>query len=193
MGTRTTLITILALIIPSLVYGQADEVVDAEGRSESDLNVYVDCDYCDTNYVRENVRFVNYVRDQAQADVHVQVVNRRTGGGGDQFEFRFLGRNEFDGDDLELKFYSDSDASWDDVRIVWTQKFMAGLVYYLSQDPQSGGFTITSSRPRDNSISEQVDDKWNYWVFDIDARRIGNSILNSTTIAIHNRLIRTMG
>jgi hypothetical protein len=34
------------------------------------LNVFIDCQ-CDMNYIRQKLPYVNYVRDQAQADVKV--------------------------------------------------------------------------------------------------------------------------
>ena len=34
------------------------------------LNIYVDCP-CDMNYIRQEINYVNYVRDQAQADVQL--------------------------------------------------------------------------------------------------------------------------
>lgn len=140
----------------------------ANTRSDSDLNVYINCNYCDYRFIREKVSFVNHVREQGDSDVHVQVINMRTGGGGDQFEFQFIGRNEFEGDDLEIKFFTSSDESWAEVREVWTQKLMSGLVYYLAKNPEANGFSIVSTRAKNASTAEEVDDPWNYWVFDID-------------------------
>ncbi len=46
------------------------------------LNVYLDCKRCDTEYIRQEITFINYVRDWRDSDVHVLVTTERTGSGG---------------------------------------------------------------------------------------------------------------
>ena len=43
------------------------------------LRVFIDCFECDTEYLRQNVQFVDYVRDRTVADVHVLVTTQGTG------------------------------------------------------------------------------------------------------------------
>ena len=33
--------------------------------------VYIDCNFCDEDYIRQNITCVNYVRDRKVADVHL--------------------------------------------------------------------------------------------------------------------------
>src|SRR5262245_19325328 len=53
------------------------------------LKVFVDCNRCDDDYLRQNVGFIDYVRDRAVADVHVLVTTQETGGGGLAWTVRF--------------------------------------------------------------------------------------------------------
>src|SRR5262245_40995300 len=46
------------------------------------IRVFLDCDRCDDEYMRQNVGFVDYVRDRESADFHVLVTTQPTGGGG---------------------------------------------------------------------------------------------------------------
>ena len=39
------------------------------------LQVFLDCDECDDEHIRTQITWVNYVRDQEQADVHVFVTH----------------------------------------------------------------------------------------------------------------------
>ena len=49
----------------------------------SRLRVFIDCQYeCDTEYLRQNIEFIEYVRDRAAADLHLLVTTQETGGGG---------------------------------------------------------------------------------------------------------------
>ncbi len=44
--------------------------------------VFLDCGACDFNYLRQEIQFVDYVRDRTDADVHVLATTQRTGGRG---------------------------------------------------------------------------------------------------------------
>ncbi|OQX80984.1 MAG: hypothetical protein B6D61_01340, partial [Bacteroidetes bacterium 4484_249] len=50
----------------------AQETIDTTSLSrEKALNIYIDCDYCDQSYFKENFTIVNYVRDRKVADAHI--------------------------------------------------------------------------------------------------------------------------
>ena len=46
------------------------------------LRVFLDCNRCDSDYLRTEITFVNYVRDRRDAQVHVLVATESSGGGG---------------------------------------------------------------------------------------------------------------
>ncbi len=33
--------------------------------------VYLDCEYCNLDYIKENVQYINYVRDRKEAELHI--------------------------------------------------------------------------------------------------------------------------
>ena len=51
----------------SILHSQNDQALIKEGAP----NVFIDCGYCDLNYVKEQIPVVNYVRDSKDADIHV--------------------------------------------------------------------------------------------------------------------------
>ena len=61
---------VLVCALPSGVLAQ-----DANGR----LKVYLDCNNCFGDFIREEVDMVEYVRDPAEADVHIIVTQRGDG------------------------------------------------------------------------------------------------------------------
>ena len=63
--------------------------------SQSALKVFIDCDFCDIDYIREEINYVNYVRDPKEAQVHVLITSQRTGSGGREYTLSFIGRFEF--------------------------------------------------------------------------------------------------
>jgi hypothetical protein len=82
--------------------------------------VYLDCSwYCDTDYLRTEMKWVNWVRDQADAQVHVLVTRQGTGGGGGQFKLNFIGLKEREGKSDTLTYVSSQNDSEDEVRQGW--------------------------------------------------------------------------
>ncbi|NIT89968.1 MAG: hypothetical protein GWN82_24725, partial [Gemmatimonadetes bacterium] len=56
-------------------------------------NVFFDCEgrNCNDQYFRTEIDWVNWVNEQAVADVHVIVTSTRTGAGGQSYQLDFLG------------------------------------------------------------------------------------------------------
>ena len=61
------------------------------------VNLYVDCHFCDLDFYRTELKFVNFVRDRAEADVHLLVTHQHTGSGGIEYTLAFIGQKQFDG------------------------------------------------------------------------------------------------
>ena len=57
--------------------GQADTAVQRENA----IRVFIDCFYCDINYIREEIPYVNYVRDVKEAQVYILETRELTGSG----------------------------------------------------------------------------------------------------------------
>src|SRR5580765_6600320 len=72
------------------------------------VRVFLDCNSCDEEYLRQNVQFVDYVRDRTVADLHVLVTTQETGGGGSAWTVKFIGLGRFQGQDRTLTFNTNS-------------------------------------------------------------------------------------
>src|SRR6185436_18061669 len=61
--------------------------------------LFLDCSgfYCDLDYYQREIPFVDWVRDRADADVHLLVVHESTGGGGGEYTLTFIGQRRFQG------------------------------------------------------------------------------------------------
>jgi hypothetical protein len=69
------------------------------------LRAFLDCNtFCDTEFIKREITYVNWVRGRADADEHLIVTSQSTGGGGQEFTLRYLGLRAFRGSDDELKF-----------------------------------------------------------------------------------------
>lgn len=144
----------------------AQEPPDASG-DPSALRVYLDCDRrCDFDFLRQEVQFVEYVRDPQDADVHV-IVTTRSAGSGREFQLEFLGRDRFEGIGDVVTFVVPSTDTEDEERIRFARIFAQGLVPYLLRTPLAADIEVQRVGGEEGAAGTAVpvDDPWNFWVF----------------------------
>lgn len=166
LARRSTLAVCLALaVLPALLFLPAGSAAQAN-RPQRPMRVYVDCQRCDFDYLREQVPSVDYVRDPAVADVHVLVTEEDTGAGGDEFTFRFIGLQDLAGRADTLRYVAQQVQSEDEVREGYTRTFGLGLVRYMAYASTTEGIDL-SFRGVEVEPGGQVAaaDPWNLWVF----------------------------
>ncbi|MCK4344431.1 MAG: hypothetical protein KAX05_04035 [Bacteroidales bacterium] len=131
------------------------------------VRLFIDCRYCDMNYVRREIPYVNYVRDVREAQVYVLVTRQSTGSGGSEYTFSFLGQEEFEGMNDTLIYASRPDDTRENTREGRTQMLRMGLMRYVAKTPI---FEEVQISHKGRSVPEEVTDKWNYWVFELETR-----------------------
>ena len=141
----------------------------SSGR-EVALKVFLDCGYCDTDYVRSNISYVNYVRDRKVAQVHILTTSQSTGSGGREYTFNFIGQLEFEGQDDSISTVTRADATSDERREMRVRSLKMGLMRYVAQTPMADYISINYENEVDNAEAEEVVDKWDYWVFQLSGR-----------------------
>lgn len=165
---RTSFSLILALTLPLPLGLAAQNVEDpssGEGiQAQENLRVFLDCRRCDFDYFRREVPFVNYVRDRMDAQLHVLVTQERTGAGGMDYTFHFIGLGEYERQDT-LHFVSRPDDTDDEVRRGMVRVFKLGLVPYVAATPLGGRLDVLYEGPRGEPTAEEAADPWNRWVF----------------------------
>jgi hypothetical protein len=155
------------------------------------LRVFIDCRYeCDTQYLRQNIEFIEYVRDRAAADIHLLVTTQETGGGGLAWNLKFIGLEYFMGQDRTLTFNTPQTASGDDRRKEFARVFRVGLVGYAAETTVAPDLDVSFRKAPDTGAPKSTAnrDPWNYWVF-----RVGmNGNLNGEQTS-NNRSYRFNG
>ncbi len=152
-------------LLAGLVYPRVATAQD----STSTINVFLDCRRtCDESFVRDEIQFVNYVRTNEDADVHVLITRQQTGSEGQEFTLEFIGENDFTGIDDVMVFYSPESDTEDERRNGLNQYIKLGLFPYLKERPVAQRLIIDFDDTSKNTQQERSDD-WNFWVFDINA------------------------
>jgi hypothetical protein len=169
-STRTIVaICILAgLWLATPVPGSAQAPVAAPETS-GQLRVYLDCPFCDFDFVRTEVTYVDWMRDRADAQVHVLVTSEATGGGGRRYTLEFIGLRDMEGKVDTLEYVADRDATTDVTRRGLTRTLQHGLMRYVAGTPAAERVSITAAAPAraEGAPAAASPDRWNHWVFTI--------------------------
>jgi hypothetical protein len=133
------------------------------------LRVFIDCrgPGCDQEFFRKELLWVDHVRDQKDADVHLLVMAQGTGGGGTAYTLRFIGHGQWEGQQDSLGRTSEAGETDDARRRGLAQAFALGLARFAALTPAGTALRIvagpaTASRPAQTTAAV---DPWNFWVF----------------------------
>ena len=161
--TKGLLILISLIFISSLVSGQVSENVQDTLRKNA-VKIFLDCHNCDMNYTRQEIPFINYVRDIHDAQVVILVSDQNAGSGGRQYTYTFHGQLEFSGMDDTLSYTTSPDQTSTLIRQKRTDLLKMGLMRYVAKTPL---FNEIEIRHNESLESEEVTDRWNNWVFEL--------------------------
>ena len=161
------LLKVICILITGILHpGITAQEVNLQNRSirKDAVKVYIDCRHCDMNYIREEIPYVNYVRDVREAELYILETRQSTGSGGSEYTFFFQGQKKYLGKLDTIVFHSSPDDSNDQVRVGRTNMIKMGLMSYVAKTPLYREVEITSN---EDLREEEVIDNWNYWVFEL--------------------------
>jgi hypothetical protein len=133
------------------------------------LRVFLDCNaFCDGEYLRREITYVNWMRDRADADVHLLITSQSTGGGGQQYNLKYIGLKTFQGSDDEIRFATHQGDTDDEVRKQLTQRISLGLARYVARGTFADRLTVTYKAPEGaGTTTQKPHDPWNLWVYTV--------------------------
>ena len=183
-------VLLAALTIPASP-AQAQEAA-LEARSTAP-RVFFDCNSrdCDRTYYRTEISWVNWVRDQQDANVHVIMTSQNTGAGGREYILDFMGRGAYENYEAQSRYQAlptDTQRErLDGVTLTlglglatFATEFGLGDAIRLDGLTSAGGVDANAATPQAGLVSaDQVQDPWNLWVLGLDAS--GNFDGESTT------------
>ncbi len=153
------------------------------------LKVYLDCTYCDYDFMRAEINFVNFVRDPLQADVHLLITNQSTGSGGTNYSLYYFGQQLFQNENDTLFYNANTNNTSDETRKGLTQMISIGLMRYVSHTTLADKIIITSPA-EDSSAAETKDtiDHWRSWVYSISGNGHWNGEKQSTSESYYGNI-----
>lgn len=162
-STRAVLLALLcAILVPGTRLG-------AQGARA--FSMYLDCSdfYCDPDFYRTDITFVDHVRERSAADVHVLITRQATGGGGRLFTLAFYGQHRFAGVDDTVSVTTPQGATEDESRQILSRTIKLGLARYLARTPDAARATLAVAASTDTARKAATRDAWKAWVFRVGA------------------------
>jgi hypothetical protein len=153
----------------SLLAGRPDQAFAQAPRA---FALFLDCSgfYCEPDFYRTDLAFVDHVRERQAADVHVLVTRQPTGGGGMAYVLAFYGQRRFAGVSDTLALTTAQGATEDEQRRAISRTVKLGLARYLARTPDAARATLNLSAPDTTAARvAPTRDPWNAWVFRIGA------------------------
>ncbi|MDF1561236.1 MAG: hypothetical protein P1P83_13675 [Bacteroidales bacterium] len=147
--------------------------------------VFIDCSSCDMSYTRQEIPWINYVRDVREAQVYVLVTRQNSGNGGNLYTYVFHGMEMFAGMDDTLTYTSNPHESATEIRERRTNLLKAGLLRFASRTPVIHEIDITHGSAIEQ---EEVVDKWRNWVFEISTSPQYNAEESYKRLSLRNSL-----
>ncbi len=188
MQTKPLFFLFLAIILPHASYALDPTQVSAEEDTlmKTAPKVFIDCSYCDRDYIRTEITFVNYVRDRKDAQVHVLITTEGTGAGGTEYTLLFSGQGEFEGIDNELKYFTGNTDTSDEIREGLVKTLKIGLVSYAGKTPIAERISVSY----EGGVEQQTatNDKWDYWVFNLSGQAYFNGEQRSRNYSINGSI-----
>jgi len=156
----------------AIVMGAVAAMAGPAHAQEYTLRVFVDCTHCDFNNLRQDVAYVNYVTDKADADVHVLISTQYTASGGREFAIDFIGQQDYADLKQRLTYISNGSDTEDERRRGVSRTFALGLAPFLVRTPEGDRFSLQYRRPTGAAAAPTVkpaNDPWNAWIFRLGA------------------------
>jgi hypothetical protein len=167
------------LLVLILVLGMAPAVRAAQDRpgqtppvqasvdelKKTALKVFLDCDSCDTEYIKTEITFVNYVRDRLEAQVHILITTQSTGGGGREYTLTFIGQNGCQDLQDVQKYFSTKTDTEDEIRRGLVKTLKLGLMSFVGRTPIACRIAVEYARPEASGAGR---DRWRSWVFSLN-------------------------
>ena len=141
--------------------------VQAQANSAGRLQVFLDCNDCFADYLREEIDFVDFVRDRTQAGVHVIITNTGTGSGGREYVLSFIGQSALSGQDTTLKAITATGDPEDVRRRQLLTTLRIGLLSYLARTGVPQGLQLDVELPETTRTVGSRQDPWKNWVFSL--------------------------
>ncbi len=155
------------ILFSAATLGHAQNTASLVDNADSEtITVFLDCRGCDDNFIRTETRFVNFVRDQGLADLHLLIIRQNTSNGS-QYLIDYIDQRRADKPKKEIVLDTYNFQTDEEIRNELTTVIKLGLISYLTDSKILSQLSVAFDpqiTTENNSL--EGDDPWNNWVFE---------------------------
>lgn len=166
------LILCLVLLIAVSTFGKTNVLAAENERHyandeiEGKPKVFLEGAYLDMDYLRRNMRFVDFVNDPAVSDVHIIINTQISGSGGVVYSIRFISRTFESFSEYTIKSTTASSDTNEESRKKIADALSLGLMPFVNESDISGEISVIyRSNDENGNKPKPVIDPWNNWTF----------------------------
>ena len=127
---------------------------------------YIKCERCDNNFLKNEISYVDHVRDQGLADIQLFIYRNRNANNGNRYTLDYIGANKFSDNKISLTLDTNPKMTRDEIRNSLKRKIELGLIHYLMKTDIADNILISIDSQISNvNSNESSSDKWKNWVF----------------------------
>ncbi|WP_066757993.1 hypothetical protein [Crocinitomix algicola] len=163
-----TLLLGLFTLLTHLCFNQVNAPKPQNQENMGQLRVYLDCNYCDHGFIKQNMKNVTFVRDAKQADVHILFISQNTGGGGTAEKIQFIGLGIYKKLSDILPYTTNANMADIEKRDLRMKILELGLMRFRLEAGQMNEINL-SINAKETEGPIEIIDPWNSWVFSMNA------------------------
>lgn len=140
-------------------------VLKGQSQEKESIKLYVGCN-CDKNYIRQEIKHINHVRDQGLANVQLFIYDITNGSGGKTYKLEFTGSSSFSNITETLSFDSNPNMTEDEVRQKMVSVIKNGLIKFIIESDLADRIVY---RIDGKTVNEETktEDPWKNWIFEV--------------------------
>ncbi|HUR12086.1 MAG TPA: hypothetical protein VM012_11980 [Flavitalea sp.] len=147
------------------------QVAVAQPVPPQKLKLFIECQFsnlCDLDYIRREVVIADYVRNPYQADVHILITSRNTGGASQEHTILLTGKGLFSKLQDTLNFHTPNVGTEAETRAIFLKKLKVALIPFLMKNGDFSKLEVSFSAT--DTLTHTTSDKWKSWVFNVGGR-----------------------
>ncbi len=157
------------VMLAVIIIGNSSVINAGNQDAGNSLSVFLDLPgQADADFIRQEIPVVEYVRDRAQADIHIIMSIHPAGAAGSTYTISFIGRGIYQDKDYQLSYWAPASDTFDQTRRGYTRKIKMGLAPFIGAASISDRMVIEylAPGPEITAKAEPVRDPWNYWIIE---------------------------
>lgn len=150
------------------------------GQKES-VKIFLDCDYCEDDFYKQELEYVEFVRDRNYADVHILVTRQQNASNGKHYVLDFIGANDYSDLKNKIAFDTTSETTTEARRKLMLKNLKLGLIPFWVRNGLADKIGITLKKEEKKENETEVKDPWNNWTFKFSLQSYFNGQESSNT------------